>query len=35
VRIENLFVRPDCATGEIRISANIRNAGKKAVEAYL
>jgi len=35
VRVENLFVRPDCASGEIRISANIRNAGKKAAEARL
>ena len=29
VRIEDLFVRPDSATGEIRISANVRNAGKE------
>jgi len=35
VRIENLFVRPDCATGEIRVSANIRNAGNGPGAAHL
>ena len=35
VRVENLFVRPDCATGALRVSANIRNAGKAPAAARL
>ncbi len=35
VRVENLFVRPDSATGAIRVSANIRNAGKEPAAAHL
>jgi hypothetical protein len=35
VRVENLFARPDCVTGEIRVSANIRNAGKEPAAARL
>ncbi len=31
VRVEDLYVRPDPATGKIRIQANLRNAGPKAV----
>jgi hypothetical protein len=31
VRVEDLFVRPDAKTGAIRIQANVRNAGVKAV----
>ncbi len=35
VRIENLFVRPDCVSGEIRVSANVRNAGKESAAVHL
>jgi hypothetical protein len=31
VRVEDLFVRPDPKTGQIRVQANLRNAGKQAV----
>jgi hypothetical protein len=31
VRVEDLFVRPDPATGRIQVQANLRNAGKQAV----
>ena len=31
VRVEDLFVRPDPKTGRIRVQANLRNAGKRAV----
>jgi hypothetical protein len=30
VRVEDLFVRPDPKTGQIRVQANLRNAGKQA-----
>jgi hypothetical protein len=35
VRIENLFVRADPKTGQIRIQANLRNAGKQAFSGHL
>jgi hypothetical protein len=35
VRVENLFVRPDCATGEIRVRANIRNASERLAASQL
>ncbi len=35
VRIEDLFVRPDWKTGQIRVQANIRNAGAEPVKGHL
>jgi hypothetical protein len=35
VRVEDLFVHGDCGTGEVRIGAVIRNAGKTPVTAKL
>lgn len=35
VRIENLFVRPDMATGRIRVQANLRNAAEREANAWL
>ncbi len=32
VRVEDLFVRPDWKTGEMRVQLNLRNAGAKAVK---
>ncbi len=35
VRIEDLFVRPDWKTGQIRVKVNLRNAGANAVKGCL
>ena len=35
VRVEDLFVRPDWKTGQIRVQLNVRNAGSKAVKGQL
>jgi hypothetical protein len=35
VRVEDLFVRADPKTGEIRVQTNLRNAGKQAVAGQL
>jgi hypothetical protein len=35
VRVEDLFVRSDCKTGEIRIQANVRNASKEPAKGQL
>lgn len=35
VRVEDVFVKPDPKTGIIRVEANIRNAGARAVKAHL
>jgi hypothetical protein len=35
VRVEDLFVRPDCATGDLHITAKIRNAGREAAAVSL
>jgi hypothetical protein len=35
IRVEDLFVRPDWKTGEIRVQSNLRNAGPVAVKASL
>jgi len=35
VRVEDLFVRPDWKTGQIRVQLNVRNAGSRAVKGQL
>jgi hypothetical protein len=35
VRVEDLFVRPDWKTGQIRVQLNVRNAGTEAVKGFV
>jgi hypothetical protein len=35
IRVEDLFVRPDIATGQIRVQVNLRNAGPQAVRGSI